>query len=174
MFEGALDESVEAQTPQVIGGLAGSVVAVVAQQLCDAVAHVTMAKAGRVESEQTQRLHQGQDPAVAEAEAGGAPEAVFMIRLSGSVKLSWALGLGSHRSAVYSKHAVPWTRRGKLLRRLPGRNAIMRFRSKAGPKRNVLDSGRGRPVRRILVYAMRGLAQPDRPTSLDRGSSATK
>ena len=78
------------------------------------------------------------------------------------------------RSAVYSKHAVPWTRCGKLLRRLPGRNAIMRFRSKAGPKRNVLDSGRGRPVRRILVHAMRGLAQPDRPTSLDRGSSATK
>ena len=79
------------------------------------------------------------------------------------------------RSAVYSKHAVPWTRCGELLLRcLPGRNATMRFRSKAGPKRNVLDSGRGRPVRRILVHAMRGLAQPDRPTSLDRGSSATK
>ena len=80
----------------------------------------------------------------------------------------------AYRSAVYSKHAVPWTRRGEPLRRLPGRNAIMRFRSKAEPKRNVLDSGRGRPVRRILVHAMRGLAQPDRPTSLDRGSSATK
>ena len=85
----ALDESVEAQTPQVIGGLAGSVVAVVAQQLCDAVAHVAMAKSGRVESEQTQRLHQGQNPAVAEAEAGGAL-AVDADRLADGINVALA------------------------------------------------------------------------------------
>ena len=39
---------------------------------------------------------------------------------------------------------------------------------------SVLDSGRGRPVRRTLVRAIRGRACLDQPTRLDRGSSATK
>ena len=41
-------------------------------------------------------------------------------------------------------------------------------------KCSVFDSGRGRPVRRTLGRPMSGLVPTDRPTSLDRGRSATK
>ena len=66
-----------------------------------------------------------------------------------------------------SRHAAPWTRRGELRRRLrqtvPPSERAKQFIGKC----NVLESGRGRPVRRILVDPMRGLPRADQPTPVD-------
>ena len=80
----------------------------------------------------------------------------------------------AHRSAVCLGHAAPWTRRGELLRCLPGGGVTVGPKAAVTGKCNVLDSGRGRPVRRTLGHTMRGLFSQTDPRSLDRGSSTTK
>ena len=68
-----LDESMEPQPTQVVRQLAGRIVIKVAtEQLRDRCAHVAMAKAGGAQRKETERLHEGEDAAVPEAERGGA------------------------------------------------------------------------------------------------------
>ncbi len=67
------DEAVEPEAAEVVGHRAGRVgVGVATLELRDVIAELPMAKAGGREREETERVHERVDAAVAEAEAGGA------------------------------------------------------------------------------------------------------
>lgn len=67
------DQTMEPQAAQVIRHLASRVlIGGASEELCDGSADIPMAEAGRTEGKQTQGLHEREDPAIAEAEAGGA------------------------------------------------------------------------------------------------------
>ena len=68
-----LDETVQTEATQIVGHRAGRIgLRISTLELCDVIAELPMAKAGGREGEQTERVHERVDPAVAEAEAGGA------------------------------------------------------------------------------------------------------
>ena len=67
----AFDEAVQPEPPEVVGHRPRGVrIAIVPLELCDAIAELSMPKAGGKEREETKRVHQGMDAAVAESEAG--------------------------------------------------------------------------------------------------------
>ena len=69
----AFDEAVQPEPPEVVGHGAGRIrVGIATLQLGDVIAQLPMPKAGGGEGEETERVHERVDAAVAEAEAGGA------------------------------------------------------------------------------------------------------
>ena len=67
------DEAMQPQATEVVGHRSGRVGRrVAALELRDVIAELPMAKAGGREGEETERVHERVDAAVAEAQAGGA------------------------------------------------------------------------------------------------------